>query len=130
MALGKSTYLEAVVINWLRGTTAPAAPAAIYVALYAGNPDLGQAEVTGNNYSRKAITLSAPGGGNPSTTDNSAQILFDIASGSWGTISHGRIYDNSSGGNALVTFAFNTPVAVASGNQFVINAGDLDLSED
>src|SRR5256885_9081106 len=56
---GMSSYLEAQLLNWIKGTNFVAAPATLYVALYTANPTDANAsgtEVSGNAYARVAVT--------------------------------------------------------------------------
>jgi len=122
----KSTYLADAQINALRGVAFPAI-AGTWLALYTDNPtaaDTGT-EVSGGSYARPTVTLSASSGG---TSSNSADVEFVIASGSWGIITHVGVRDAVSGGN-LLYFKSITPVAIASGEQLKILAGELDLAE-
>jgi hypothetical protein len=100
-----SDYLENAVINWVRGTTMPAAPATIYVALFTADP--GETGVFTNEvaaatgYARTAVTLTAP----PSPVSNSADVVFPTATASWGTITHAALVDSATraAGNVLAS---------------------------
>lgn len=88
--------------------------ATLYVALLTTTPSdgagTGLVEVTvGNGYIRKAVTFDAaatstgvapqPSPAGIGFTKNSAEVLFNVASASWGTINGVGIYDAESGGN-------------------------------
>jgi hypothetical protein len=106
---GKSTYLSDKMLNWLKGTAFGTAPTTVYVALFTTNPtaDDGTSavEVSGNNYSRVAITtssgFSALSGTNPRQISNSGTVTFPTPSGSWGAVIGIGIYDASTAGNLL-----------------------------
>jgi hypothetical protein len=68
-----------------------------------------------NNYSRKAIAFNTAS--SRKVTQNGA-VTYDQASGSWGTVTHWAITDNSGHGlgNVLAHGAFNESKAVVNGN--------------
>jgi hypothetical protein len=128
-----SDYQEAWIINWLRGTTAPAAPATIYVALFTADPT--EAGVFTNEvaaavgYARTAITLTAP----PSPVSNSADVVFPTATGAgWGTVTHAALVDNATRatGNVLASNALGASQAVAAGITPRFVAGQLTFTLD
>lgn len=110
MATGTSmsSYLEAAVLNWFKGTTFPAAPANLYCALYTAAPNDSSAsgtEVSGNNYSRVAVAstvwsaITDNGAGNGANVSNSSTITFPTPSGAgWGTVVAFALYDAASNG--------------------------------
>jgi hypothetical protein len=111
-------YLENAVIGWMRGTTMPAAPATIYVALFTADPtDTGSYTnevAAGVGYTRQVITLSAA----PSPVSNTAIITFPTATGAgYGTVTHAAIVDNATRatGNMLASGALSASQAVAAG---------------
>ena len=58
----------------------------------------------------------------------SISIEFDAATGTWGSISHFGIFDQSSGGNLLIHGAFSSPKTITSGDILKIDTGDLDVT--
>jgi hypothetical protein len=83
----------------------------------------------GDNYSRVGINGIA---GNDNSSDkikNSSGIDFAEAGGSgWGDIAYWAIFDgNSSSANMLMHGSFSASVTVASGSQFRISTGDLEI---
>lgn len=103
--------------------TAYTPAAAVYVALSTD----GAAEISGNGYARTSATFAAFGGTSAST--NASVITFPIPTGSWGTITHARIYDASSAGNAITDWvALNLSKTVAAWDTFSFAAGDLDFT--
>ena len=96
-----SNYLENALINVTLRATSYTAPTTVYLALYTTDPtdaDTGT-ECSGTSYARQAVTFGAPSNGASVTT---ADITFDQATSSWGTITHIGIWDSSSTGNMLV----------------------------
>lgn len=130
-----SDYLEKKILDDLFGKSAYTPPT-IYIALSTADPTdagTGLAEPSGNNYSRKQTAASdwnAATGTAPTVTDNATALSFPQASGSWGTISHFALFDNSSGGNMLAHGALTTPKAIGSGDTAQFAIGDLDVQLD
>ena len=136
---GSSQYLENALLNWFRGTTFPAAPATLYLALFTTPPAngvvAGSTEVTigSNSYVRLAVTanttnFAAPSGAAPASSANGANFVFATPSGAgWGTISGWGMFDAASAGNLLEYGTF-TPVTVASGDTVEFLTGALTLS--
>lgn len=125
----KSDYLEAAILNWLRGTAMPAAPATVYLGAFTAAPNDagGGTEVAGGSYARKAVALTAPAGGQIS---NSAQVVFDDATADWGTITAIGLFDASAGGNLLGWATLGTSKIINSGARLVVDAGAFTFAED
>jgi hypothetical protein len=122
-----SDYLENALVNGvLRGTTFTA-PATVYVALYTAAPSDagGGTQVSGGAYARQSAAFTAPSNG---ATSNSADITFPIATADWGTVSHFGIFDAATAGNLLIHGAFSVAKPIYNGDQFIIRAGDLDVT--
>ncbi len=62
------------------------------------------------------------------STGNTNVITFTEATGSWGTLTHWVIYDQSTGGNLLFFAALDASQAVVSGDQVKFQAGGLTIS--
>ena len=122
-----SDYLELKFLDHFTGTTSTSAPSAVYLGLSTG--DLGDdnsgTELTGNNYSRKAITFASASSGSISSN---AAVEFDAATGSWGTVSHWAIYDASSGGNQLFNGSFTQSKAIGSGDILKVASGSVTIT--
>ncbi len=114
-------YLEQAVLNHIFGKTAYAEPT-IYVGLSTADPAYngsGLAEPSGNGYARVAVpaaSWNAATGGNPATITNASQITFPQATGSWGTVTYGCIFDAATGGNLLASGALAVAQVIGSGN--------------
>lgn len=125
-----SDYLEDKILNWMKGSAFPSAPATVYVGLLTAAPgDTGSGgspsdgtEVSGNAYARQSIT-TASGWSAIATTgtdrhmSNGSLLTFPTPTPSgWGTVVAIGIWDASTAGNLLFWCA-QTP-------NKVINAGD------
>jgi len=131
-----SDYMENKIIEVMRATdfTAVAAYVALFTAvtgLESGEPTGEVPTAGGTLYLRELAGLSAASGG---ASSNAADITFDTAGASWGTVTHVALVDHATN----VTWGTNVHVfmwseldaskAVAAGDTFKINAGDLDVT--
>lgn len=117
---------EDLVVNWLLTTGAATRPTSWTVGLFTAVADAEAGtvtEVSGGSYVRKAVTFAASSGG---STSNSADVQFDTATASWGTITHAGVYDNSN--NLLFVGALTNSKTVGSGDTFQISSGSLSIS--
>jgi|TARA_Y100001951_G_C11266891_1_gene256179 hypothetical protein len=122
-----SDYLELKFLDHFTGTASTSAPSAVYLGLATGSigDDASGSELTGNNYSRKAITFASASSG--SIASNSA-VEFDPATGSWGDVSHWGIFDASSSGNLLFHGSFTASKTIASGDILKVASGSLTIT--
>lgn len=122
-----SDYLENKLLDAVLRNTAFTSPTTVYIGLSTGSfgDDNSGTELTGNNYSRVSIAFDAASGG---TTDNTSNVEFAAATGSWGSVSHYGLFDASSSGNLLIHGAFTAAKTIASGDILRINAGELDIT--
>ena len=122
-----SDYLELKFLDHFTGTASTSAPAAVYLGLSTAsiNDDGSGTELSGNNYTRKAITFASAASGSISSN---AAVEFNAATGSWGTVSHWAIYDASSSGNQLFHGSFTTGKAIGSGDILKIASGSLTIT--
>lgn len=122
-----SDYLELKFLDHFTGTASTSAPSAVYLGLSTGSmgDDNSGTELTGNNYSRKAITFASASSG---SIASNAAVEFNAASGSWGTVSHWAIYDASSGGNQLFHGSFTVAKAIGSGDILKVASGSLTIT--
>lgn len=121
-------YLENALGNEVLRGVAFAAPAAVYVALFTTAPTDAApgTEVSGGSYARQAVTFAAPS--TPGVFENSADVDFPQATGSWGTVTHFAIFDAATDGNMLIWGALAVSKAIASGDIFKFLAGDLVIN--
>lgn len=124
-----SDYAEAKVLNALLGNATFTTPSAVYIGLATASlaDDNSGTELSGNNYTRKAIAFSTASG-TGGTTSNSGAVEFNAATGSWGTVSHFALYDASSSGNQLCHGAFTASKAITTGDILRIAVGELDIT--
>lgn len=126
---GMSDYLENKILDLTLRGVAFTAPTSVYVALFTNDPtDAGTGtEVSGGAYARQVMTFNAASNG---SIANSSDVLFPVATASWGTVTHFAIYDAATAGNMLYSGALLVSKAVASGDQIKIAAGDITVSLD
>lgn len=139
---GISSYLQNASLNWFKGTTHPAAPANVYVALFSVVPALdgtGGTEISGGSYARVTVAQGVgswnaiTGGGtsgNPEQMTNAAAIGFPTATADWGTVAGVGVYDAASAGNLLYVASLSTSRTVLNGDIFNFASGSFALSED
>ena len=122
-----SNYLENALINATLRATTFTSPATVYVGLYTSDPTDANTgtECTGASYARKSATFGAPSNGVSTTT---ADVTFDQATGSWGTISHIGILDASTSGNLLYHTALDASKTIDTGDIFKIASGSLTVT--
>jgi len=131
MSNAASDYLENKLLDHtLRGASgAWSAPSTVYLGLYTASTGLEtntpSAEISGNNYSRQAVTFNAAASGQSAT---SATVTFPAATGSWGTITHVAVLDASTSGNVLFWGAVTTSKTIDSGDTFQISSGNLTIT--
>lgn len=133
---GFSQYLENAALNWFRGTTFPAVPSHVFLALFTTAPvngvDSAAVEVSGTSYVRLQITpnttnFAAPSGAAPATSASGANFVFATPGGSWGTVVGWALYDASTAGNMLMYGNF-AGQDVGTGDTVEFLSGNLTLS--
>ena len=122
-----SDYLELKFLDHFTGTASTSAPAAVYLGLSTAsiNDDGSGTELSGNNYTRKAITFASAASGSISSN---AAVEFNAATASWGTVSHWGIWDAATSGNLLYHGAFTTGKAIGSGDILKVASGALTIT--
>lgn len=126
--MAMTNYLENKLLEAVVKNTAYTTPATVYLGLYSAGPDDtgGGTELTGDNYSRVALTFGTSVNGTVTTT---AVTTFGTASADWATIVAIGIFDAVSGGN-LLFYKGVTGRKVKSGSALTIAAGDITLTLD
>lgn len=132
-----SVYLENWIIDHFLRNQAFTPPTTIYLALFtaatgleANNPT---AEVSGGDYARRAVALSAASGG---ASSNPAEVTFPVATAPWGTVTHFALVDhltNTTWGtnvNVLMWSPLDAPKPIETGNTPRFKAGELDVTVD
>ena len=122
-----SDYLELKFLDHFTGTASTSAPSAVYLGLSTASlqDDNSGTELTGNNYSRKAITFASASSG---SIASNAAVEFDAATGSWGSVSHFGVFDAASSGNLLFHGAFSAAKTIASGDVLKVASGSLTIT--
>lgn len=117
--MSRTNYLENAWLRHFAGEAAFTAPSNLYVALFSDDAgeDGGGTELSGNGYSRQAITLGAVSG-NQVAISNAPE--FTANGGDW-TVKGRAIFDASSGGNMLYTFNLGSAENVVDGNSYRLN---------
>ena len=125
-----SDYSEAWICNWIRGTAAPSAPAAVYVALFNGDPTdtgTGGTEVTSTirTAGRVAATFGAPTNG---VISNSSIVSFGAAAGT-ANVTHFALFDAATAGNEIVSGALSSGSgSVSAGSTVSFAVGALSIA--
>jgi len=129
---GFSDYWENEILEYIfdKGDLTPPM---IFVGLSAADPaDDGTAlaEPSGDNYGRVQTSASdwnVAFGGALSNTD---EIIFAMATGGWGTITHFALFDAVTGGNMLAYGSLGESKTIGSGDIAKFAAGDLEVKLD
>jgi len=129
---GFSTYLQNAVLNWVKGTAMPTAPAAVYVALFSADPtDAGtltnEVTTTVRTAGRVAATFGTiTTASGASTIANSAIVDFGTAAGA-ATVTWFGIFDAATAGNMLGSGTV-TGGNIATGNAVSYAVGAFTVS--
>lgn len=122
-------------LNLIFGATTYAAkPSTLHFALFTSTPTVsgGGTEVSGSNYSRKAVTANTTNFTDPATAgqncSNAVDIIFPRATGAWGTVTAIGFYDAATGGNLLWFEPINTPTDVGTSQTIRFAVGAIELS--
>jgi hypothetical protein len=120
--------LETRVLQWALTNGSPTRPTAWWVGLFTAAPGEagGGTEVSGNAYTREAVTFTVSG----NLATNNAAIEWPTATGTWGTITHIAVFDAETSGNMLVYASLTSSKTIASGDVLRIPSGDLDVTLD
>lgn len=124
-----TNYLENALVNHVLRNTAMSSPTTIYIGLFTSGPneDGSGTEVSGGSYARQSVSFSSPSNG---STSNSNTITFPVATANWGTIVGFGLFDASTSGNMLLYGSLTQSKTINSGDQFVINTGNLTVTFD
>ena len=141
MATGTSlsSYTEAALLNWIKGTAFPGAPANLYVALFTTAPTDAAAsgvEVSGNAYARVAIASSGwsaitdNGAGSGAVISNSGAVNFATPTpAGWGTVVAFALFDALTNGN-MVFWATITSKVINAGDTVTFAIGAITVTVD
>ena len=122
-----TTFLRNELLDHVFRNAAYTPPSTVYIGLYTSATGAGGTgkEVSGNGYTRKAMSFDASSGG---AIDNTSAVEFPTATGSWGTITHTAVLDAASSGNMLAENALTASKAIGSGDVFRFQAGQFDIT--
>lgn len=126
--MAKSDYLKVNLLNFILRATAFTGPGSVYLAAYTVAPTDagGGVEVSGGAYTRQTVTFGAPWG---DRVANSADILFPMATASWGTVVHFGLFDAPAAGNLLYHTPLTAPRTIGVSDQLRIPVAQLIVAE-
>lgn len=98
-------------------------PTTVYLAAYVSS-----SEVTGNGYSRVAITNNATNFPNASAgaKTSGADFSFPEATGSWGTVDELRLHGHITSEDIICSDTISK--VIGDGDTLTVKSGDFDLS--
>jgi len=104
-----------------------------FVALYTAAPNEtgGGTEVSGNGYARRNVTFApatTDGGTGVTSATNFFEVLFDVATGNWGSVVAMAVFDAATGGNMIWYANLAAPKFVGTNDQFRFEAGGIVLT--
>ena len=119
---------KAKYLNVLRGQTVEGFQ--LFVSLFSGDPDNGGAELSGSNYARAALSMTAPAEAETGQMriENSVQTAFNRPSSSWGNWTYTALYNSASGGQAVWRQAKSPAWELKTGRMPIIEQGALKLA--
>lgn len=126
-----STYYQNCVAGNVFSTkTTPGLPTTFYIALSKSAPNKdgsGVTEPTGGGYKRISLAglLSEPVDG---VTTNSGAVVWDEATGEWGTVTHFAIFDSAAGGRLLLGGKLPKSRLIQDGMSVVFQIGALKFT--
>lgn len=127
-----SNYLEDKIVDHTLRNVAYTPATTLYLALFTSSASTAQLEagtltneVTGGSYVRQVITFNASSGG---STSNVLQITFSNLPAM--TLGYVAIVDASTAGNILYYVQISSPVSIAAGDGYQINAGGFTVQLD
>ena len=123
-----TNYLANRLIKATVGDVSYTAPDKVYLALYTEDPTkegIGDSEVDQASYTRKEVTFTEPVDG---VSTNAGKIEWGTATSNWGNVSYVGVLDAPSSGFMLYFTALDNPKEILSGDQFIINVNQLQLT--
>lgn len=125
-----TTYARNAMLDYVCADSPPSITG-VWLAVSTTTPTNAGTNVTepsGNNYSRVQVTSGVWSAASSGSKQNNALISFPTASGSWGTLTHGVLYDAVTGGNALAWGPLSPNQTIGNGQTLEIAAGQLTLA--
>lgn len=134
---GLSDYLERKLLDHSLGVASYTMPTALYAALFTTDPtdaDTGtEVSTTSTGYARKPVTFGASttdSSNGTTTATNNADVLYDVATAAWGTLTYVGLFDAVTGGNMLWSGAMSTAQAINTNDQFKLPVGKIVIQLD
>lgn len=124
-----NTY-KTKLLNVLRGSSIAACTPTI--ALFSASPEIAGNEFSASNYERKSIAFTAPveNANGRMTTQNNANIAFNVPSTDWGNLTNFAIMDSTSGGYPVYIGTISPSKEIKKGHNVQILSGNLKASID
>lgn len=121
-------YFGQIILEWMRGTTPPAAPVSTQLALSLADPleDASALDEPILGYTRQTVTFSSPGStptGTPIVSEG--PYIFGPADTNWGLITYGAIL--TSGGDLLLKGPVAVQRNVVEDDSFAVPFGALTI---
>ena len=123
-----TNYLANRLVKATVGDVSYTAPDKVYLALYTEDPTkagIGDSEVDQASYTRKEVTFTEPVDG---VASNAGKIEWGTATSNWGNVSYVGVLDSASSGFMLYFTALDNAKEILSGDQFIINVNQLQLT--
>jgi len=123
-----STYAQNEILDHILKVGAFTQPTHLYIGLSRANPladASGIDEPSGGAYARKICddwTIASQ-----RETRNAIELAFTEATGAWGTLTHWFVSDALTGGNMIAFGALTATKTGATGDDFSIKAGDIEI---
>ncbi|AMB48246.1 hypothetical protein [Methylobacterium sp. AMS5] len=129
---GKSTFLENAILNYIKGTAFPAAPAKVYVGLFNGDPtDSGAGGTEVTTTVRAAGRVEAAFGAVANRTISNTNIVDFGNSGGTTNITHFALFSAQAGGNLLYTAPLTGGTqTINTTNPVSFPVGSVSVTED
>lgn len=127
-----SDYWENKLLDYIFGKGS-LTPPVIYLGLTTTEPGedgTGLAEPSGNAYQRVQTSASDWNISAGGSLDNIGDIIFPVATGNWGMITHFVLFDTVTDGNMLAYGTLSPAKIVGSGVIAKFAAGDLTINLD
>ena len=123
-----TNYLADKLIKATVGNETFTAPEKPYLALFTEDPTkdgLTSSEVAQASYNRQEVTMTVPVEG---VSTNANQVDWSTATSNWGNVGWIAIMDAPSSGSMLYFTGLDNAKEILSGDQFRINANELQLT--
>lgn len=124
-----TNFLENALLNHVLRNSAYTPASGVFLALFtsATSDAAGGTEVSGTAYARTAVTFAAASGG---VCANTGDVVFPVAGGSWGTVTHAAVFDAATVGNMLFHGPLTQSKAVGTGDTFKFLDGNYTVALD